>query len=438
MGLFFTQSIRSGKRRRRWGIAVILLVAVVRLTAVRGWIRPVQVRSGSMAPTLLGERYDLRCDDCFAPISVDATVYRPGEHIVCWNCGYRRNRAQPWQRQQGERVLIDAFPLWWRAPNRWEVVAFRSKDGTYFTKRVLAVPGEQLSFVDGDLWIDGKIVRKTLAQFRTMRVPVHDSYYLPTLPGAVRRWHADQVADWKRIDLGWRVSHGSATGGKVSWLEYRHYCAYAESAPPRSRTDEVPVFDLVPYNGNRSRVELHQVPDLLLVTSLRWSTDAVWKLRYRFPGGDFTATIDMPGRRLVLSRDGKPIVTRTVDWAKPRRRLRQIEWGMWDRQLMLVVDGEVILNRELALPGPLGSDPRPMAIGLVQGELSVARCKVFRDTYYFGPDGSVGTWKAPTPLASWFLAGDNQPASIDSRFRSDLPDDATLLGRVVRWPSDRR
>ncbi|HHK41122.1 MAG TPA: hypothetical protein ENJ50_01785, partial [Planctomycetaceae bacterium] len=238
-------------------------MVIVRLVTLHGWLRPVRVASSSMAPFLLNRHYALRCDDCFAPLTADVATHRVGSLVTCFNCGYRRNRVLRRHARPGERVWIDALPMWWRAPRRWEVVALRTRNGRYVTKRVLARPGETLAFVDGDVWIDGKIARKSYAEFCQQRLLVHDSDYLPSFRGSPRRWHAVPSRAWERWGSGWRSTERHRGTDRDAWLEYHHLSNFSDARPPRDREDEMPVYDVVGYNGDRARAPLHAVPDLV-------------------------------------------------------------------------------------------------------------------------------------------------------------------------------
>ncbi len=425
-----TQRRRLWRRRVLWGLAAVLVI--VRLVTLDGWLRPVRVASSSMAPFLLNRHYALRCEDCFAPLTADAATHRVGSLVTCFNCGYRRNRVLPQHARPGDRVWIDTLPMWWRAPRRWEVVALRTRNGRYVTKRVLALPGETLALVDGDVWIDGKIARKSYAEFCQQRLLVHDSDYRPSFQGSPERWHAVPPRAWERWGGAWRSMEGQRGTDREAWLEYHHLSSFSDARPPRDREEEMPVYDVVGYNGDRARAPLHAVPDLVLEGELRWSADAIWMLRLRLQAVTWVARVDVSAGRVTVTENGKRLAERPWNVPVSGKRYRRVEWGMWDRRLVLLVDGRTIASCNVSIASPAGGISRPVAIGCRKGTLLVGRCRLFRDVYYFGPAGDASRWEAPSPLATLFLAGDNQPASIDSRFRRDDLGSARLLGRVIR------
>jgi signal peptidase I len=64
--------------------------------------------------------------------------------------------------QSTHRLLIDRTAFAFRGPQRWEVVVFRSPQDSrqLCVKRVVGLPGETVSLVEGDVLVDGKRVRK--------------------------------------------------------------------------------------------------------------------------------------------------------------------------------------------------------------------------------------------------------------------------------------
>jgi signal peptidase I len=63
--------------------------------------------------------------------------------------------------QNAHRLLIDRTAFLFRGPQRWEVVVFRSPQDArrLCVKRVVGLPGETISLVDGDVLVDGQHAR---------------------------------------------------------------------------------------------------------------------------------------------------------------------------------------------------------------------------------------------------------------------------------------
>src|SRR5208282_2909622 len=97
----------------------------------------------------------------------------------------------------GDRVLIDRTAFQVRRPRRWEVVAFHRSGGgqDLLVKRVVGLPGENIQVIDGKIYANGQIRRKTLRQQRALRILVHDDDYAGTTP----RWRPQDVgSNWTR------------------------------------------------------------------------------------------------------------------------------------------------------------------------------------------------------------------------------------------------
>jgi len=91
--------------------------------------------------------------------------------------------------ETGDHVLTEKVSYWFRTPRRWEVVTFRNAEGIQVMKRVVGLPGEMVSLVDGHVLADGAPVHRPPAlEFLTYyafgnvhqgkSVPCGDGYYV--------------------------------------------------------------------------------------------------------------------------------------------------------------------------------------------------------------------------------------------------------------------
>jgi len=70
-------------------------------------------------------------------------------------------------------------------------------------KRVVGLPGERIAIRRGDIYVDGRIARKTLPQFRDTAVLVYDSgFEPPRTRGLPARWRAAAGSSWTRVPQG--------------------------------------------------------------------------------------------------------------------------------------------------------------------------------------------------------------------------------------------
>ena len=176
-------------------LTALILAFIFRAFFIEAFIIP----TGSMAESLLGEHATHRCPQCgwlfeYGPLS---TGGRTGEYfrdeitIRCPNC----HEATPMTPEQipvkaGDRILVHKWPYvlnWWFGPERWDVIVFRdpSDPAQNFIKRLVALPGEGIEIIDGDVYIrrpgesEPRIARKTDAAQGQLWFLVYDQNHLP-------------------------------------------------------------------------------------------------------------------------------------------------------------------------------------------------------------------------------------------------------------------
>jgi signal peptidase I len=179
-------------------VGVLAATTGLRLWMLEGLLFPVRIAGGSMAPALVGEHVRQTCSDCQYPFVYDAL--HPAElGAVCPNCGYRHTNPSAVV-ERGQRVLIDRFSLGNGLPQRWDLVAFTDPDkpGLSSVKRVMGMPHEQIEIRGGELYVDGQLLQKSLAEFRHMAILVHDDTFRPRLSRSLPlRWRpANPTSRW--------------------------------------------------------------------------------------------------------------------------------------------------------------------------------------------------------------------------------------------------
>ena len=194
--------------RTRWILLLSAAVLVVtRMALVRGFVAPIYVAGASMAGTLQGQHVRMECEDCQI-YYVSGLRFR-GDYgeTTCPNCGYSQNTSSN-RVYPGDRVLVDQWYGRWQQPSRWDLVALQSPDGSgeMIVKRIIGMPGEQVAIQSGDLFIDGRLLRKPLSVFRDMMVLVHDDRFYPTTSAKLpRRWRGEQArTSWIPAAQGYR------------------------------------------------------------------------------------------------------------------------------------------------------------------------------------------------------------------------------------------
>ena len=186
----------------------LVLVLVFREFAFGGYVIP----TGSMAPTLYGAHRTQICPDC-------GSEYAYGIHqqdlpsggvqlllpkrVVCPNCRWLEH---PPPLYQGGRVVFDGgdrimvvkvgyelaewFPklAGYLAPKRWDVVVFKSpaEPEINVIKRLVGLPGEKIEIIDGDIYANDKIQRKSAGAQQALWFTVYDADYLPNRQQAAK------------------------------------------------------------------------------------------------------------------------------------------------------------------------------------------------------------------------------------------------------------
>jgi signal peptidase I len=176
------------------GVCLLLAVILFRMFVAEGYV----ISTGSMAPHLLGFHKCVECPTCRYPFrfGVAYDTDGTGDHAAaleaspdrqvaqCPNCGQAGIDLLAVPRNHGDQLLVfkPAFDL--QRPQRWEVVVFRNPHNPLeaYVKRVVGLPGEQIQIIDGDLYADGSLCRKSWDEQCQLRIPVHVHRYRPVAP----------------------------------------------------------------------------------------------------------------------------------------------------------------------------------------------------------------------------------------------------------------
>lgn len=430
-------SPRRTMRRTRWIIAATMLVliglVVARLASVVGWVTPVRIAGSSMAETLVGAHYRVKCDDCGLSFRCDALAPPADRTAVCPNCGYKRNSLDDAELRPGERVLIDRWRTTRRSPLRGEVIALRSpdQDGSMAVKRVVALPGERWGIRDGDLYINDAISRKSFRELLERRVLVHDNDHQPTrtkdLPP---RWQSSDTSNrWQPVGTGFvftpaegdddssNSSANSAESGPAAddavWLRYQHWACTGANRP---RSDASPVLDNDSYNQAANR-SLNAQSDIMLSCSVESDPEGSFAIAARDGEHHFHVVLDRKQRnvKLIDARNNRVLAEARERPFSDARRL-DIAVALCDQQVFVAEGGHVLISYPYQRK-KVAETLEPLAIGGMRGRIQVNQLRVYRDIYYLDPNGTGRPWSSEGPLGPREMAvlGDNPPLSTDSR-----------------------
>jgi signal peptidase I len=413
-------------------VSLCLCVLFVRTFSAEAYVVP----TGSMAPTLLGLHREITCRNCRYVFVVGIDEERQTGQAVCPNCGQRGLDDAPAVECGGDRVLVQKFLYDFRRPKRWEVAVFHfpGEPTQAYVKRVVGLPGEAIRIKDGDIFVDGKIVRKSLEEIRAMRILVHDSRFQPEDGKRFPRWQFRSGARDPEVESGWVAQDGQfahtvldhEARPRADWLVYKHW--------DPSRGKYGPVRDFYGYNGGDFGAD-NEVADVGVEARLCVS-DAVDVILLALRSGSDQFVVRIPvGRRgsieLMRNNQRKALVNcrNPFEDVGLWPRTVALEAVVIDRRVQVAIDGKLLFDPyDFDDPIALGlTSESPVAIGVRGGALEVTDLRIYRDIYY--TSSLANTPRRSQGMATdvklgkdeYFVLGDNSPVSNDSRFWNEGP-----------------
>ena len=436
-------------------------------------IRPYIIPTGSMADTLMGAHFRLRCPQCGFSYEHDFSSrdYGLPENAVphgkvkpprsrCPSCGYYSESRELMPVTKGDKILALKCIYQFFEPKRWDVVVFRSplEPQTNYIKRLVGRPGETVKIIDGDVYVDGQISRKPPKVQKELWMPVYDNDYQPAKPNGGsfngRAWRQPfDVAnsEWSLDESNPAVFCLDTTPDRTSYLKY----------------------DTTLGNDFRATYAYNDVA--------RYSTSphcSDLKLRfYACPSDSFgcigaslskyqtlyKAQIDLTGQILIkrITDDRETILASKTIEPLTAGKPTLIEFANVDHRLFFRVGNEKLTYDLGRAPDDAGQrepgiEPEVKIFGA--GKIKLSHVTIFRDVYYTAI-GNPGPTRATedNPLAlredEFFVLGDNSPISADGRvwhrpgmgnngrsYRKGIVPREYLVGKaiLVFWPSGFR
>jgi signal peptidase I len=438
-------------------------------------VEPYEVPTGSMAPALVGNHRAVECPCCGYPVVVgrhraDHGRGSPGPYrgVACPNCGCTDLGLDQVPECAGDHLLVNKFVFDLRRPRRWEMIVFRgpSGSGKAYVKRVVGLPGETVEVRHGDVYIDHDLARKTLAEFKAVRIPVFDNNYQPKPAGWRDRWLVQPPREDPPAVVGTELHLDAerVTRG-YQWLTYRHR--------PLGKSKSQPIMDEYGYNGDepraapapdrygnsredpRAQAAVHDFMlecDVEVVSGEGWLllgiTDGLDELHAELPVGAGPEQRGEGCARLqeATATGAGKTYRRAPGYHLSAGKAYHLELAFVDRRATLAVDGALPFA-PTDLPAAERRPPveQPARLG-ARGVTAVVRnFRLFRDIHYTqAGDNAVRGRIVPLGAGEYFVLGDNSPNSDDSRFwpNRGVVAEANLLGkpflvhlpsRVVRW-----
>jgi len=454
-----------------WLITAFILAFVFRAFVMEAF----RIPTGSMADTLMGAHFRLRCPECgykyeygFVPTSplynlpedtIPPAPVRIGQQTRCPNCGYFTPATDTMPVANGDRILVLKCVYQFQEPKRWDVVVFKNPINPCenYIKRLIGLPGEKIEIIDGDVYIDGQIARKPPQVQQELWMPVYNHDYQPVNPNQRGAFNGDR---WQPpFDFGtsdWKINPANRTqlvldspAGKANVLTY--------GAPSANG------FNIAyAYNDVRTYLRKPECSDLMICFYLQpGDNQGRIGIALSKEGIDYRAQLDLAGQMTLskVSGEQETILARKDVNAPPLGAFTFVKFANVDHQLLFECNGgqlSVDLGRS-ANAMEQGKEPSPRATIFGCGKLTLSHVGVFRDIYYTGDGQASRTARAvegnPFTLHpdEFFVLGDNSPNSEDGRWwyqpsvasrgweppRAGVVPRYYMVGRAlfVYWPS---
>lgn len=421
-----------------------VIASCLSLLALHTWgVQAFWVYSGSMANAIRGVHRTVSCGECQFSFAVGSSpddalpTFRP--RAICPNCG-AANGLDSLPDQPGDRLWVQR--VFGKQPlRRWNVAVLRDprKPQSALVKRVVGLPGESISIVGGNVFVNGELARKSLAQQRGMAVTVYDAGHVAPTAKLPLRWQPTAAASGWCYETGkyrFRTTHSPIAAAKqgdepFDWLAYRHW----QRAPGAAEgVVAAPIEDLCGYNQGVPVVTSHPVDELLLHCEFAGTGDGALGVRIRLAKEELVVRWERNGTARLL-HDGNEVAAASAAWNK--HGVNRLEVSTVDRQLLCAANGKTIFPAYELDAALKAGTLCELAIGVRNLDVELRKLQLLRDVYY----RSVSTNRKSSPMPTaiclksdeYFVVGDNSLVSYDSRYGAAFGtvDRRLLIGKLL-------
>ena len=456
-----------------WLITAFILAFIFRAFVMEAF----RIPTGSMADTLKGAHFRLRCRQCgyeydygFVPekyrLPRDSMPHGPLRMYParCPSCGFYQKTGGSMPVAGGDRILVLKCIYQFFEPRRWDVVVFKNplEPSINYIKRLVGLPKETVEIIDGDIYINGLIARKPPRVQQELWMPVYDNDYQPVLPSQGQfNGHPWQCPLTNTAGSDWQIDPADPTrfrldagDGDVHTMTYR--TDIGNDFRATYAYDDVRTYRFMPYCS-----------DLMVrfcVTTGR--TDGLIGINLGKYGRTYRGRVDFSGRMAITEvSDGteSPLDSMAMPPIQTGRPIK-VQFANVDHRLTLQV-GRTKLSYDLGRgpddAGPRKTDIEPQVGIFGSGRIVLSHVAIFRDIHYtstkYGEGSDRGRATEGNPLVlgedEFFVLGDNSPNSEDGRwwsspgkgnngktYRAGIVPRDYLVGKAVfvYWPSGFR
>lgn len=416
-----------------------------------------RIPTGSMAETLRGSHFRLRCSQCGYQYDYD---YHPDfygfkkESIPkfnlpiapypprCSSCGYYEDIGkqgpdgrlyvlhdnQPKEVKKravsrGDQIFVLKCIYQFLEPKRWDVIVFKPpmQPQINYIKRLIALPGETVQIIDGDVFIDGQIERKPAKVQQELWMCLYDNDYQPARPDEPRfnnhTWRQPfENVDNSQWDLGKtaKVEFAlNAADGKA------HYARYN----PMQGNDFRATYA---YDATFNYAQMPICSDLKMRFYVYPKAGCLAGVRLDKYGVGYQATADAAAGLLrlekILPAGGKETLAEAACNILGQGTVL-FEFENVDHLLTLRYGSQTVsfdCGRDIPAADEFRkAQPQVQIVG--QGSVRLSHIGLFRDIHYISDNIKRATEEAPFVLNAdeFFVCGDNSPWSYDCRLWTD-------------------
>jgi signal peptidase I len=456
-----------------WLITAFILAFLFRAFVMEAF----RIPTGSMAETLKGAHFRLRCVQCGYRYDYGLGNFRlprdtmprgplPAKASRCPSCGYYYpETGRGMWASNGDRILVLKCIYQFFEPKQWDVVVFKNplNPSENYIKRLVGLGGQTVEIIDGDVYIDGQISRKPAKVQDELWMPVYDNDYQPVRPkqGLFNGHEWDQPLR-SVAESQWKLDRQSPTRFRL------------EGAPEQIHTM---VYDTSIGNDFRATYAYGDVQDY---RNMPYCSDLMVRLyakRQTGPGvigiemskyeTKYRARVDTMGsmviEKVAAGEEPEELAQRQIDLADEDGP-RLVRFANVDHELIFEFGDEKLshdLGRGAQDAGERRVDIEPVVKVFGSGKIELSHVAIFRDIHYTGRkyanSREVGRAVEGNPLKleadEFFVLGDNSPNSEDGRwwgargkgnngisYREGIVPRDYLVGKAlfVYWPSGFR
>jgi len=456
-----------------WLITAFILAFVFRAFVMEAF----RIPTGSMADTLKGAHFRMRCEQCgykyehafrpenegLLPDTIPAYKIKPPQ-TRCPSCGYYLppSTTMPAPIANGDRILVLKCIYQFFEPKQWDVIVFKNPTEPHinYIKRLIGRPLEKVEIIDGDVYINDQISRKPPKVQNELWMPVYDNDYQPIAPGEDSFNGHKWAQPFNLAGTKWITDRKSPT------------LLYLDSVADETNTI---VYDSSIGNTPNATYAYGEVGGYNM---LPYCSDLMVRFYVR-PEGDSAGLIGAAlskyesNYRAWVDLRGKMVITKVVEGKETELAEKSIEapivgkstlfkFANVDHQLTLEFGGEELtydMGRGSDAAGPIKPKIEPRLEIFGSGKLTLRHIAIFRDIHYTltnsipNFDRGRAAEGEPFPLKKdeFFVLGDNSPNSEDGRlwreqgkankglkpYRAGVVPRDYLVGKAlfVYWPS---